>query len=73
MLKLWWKSASFWRIAVGVVIGSMLFALPAAAVAVLGPFFGVPGIAMLGPRATSAAIAGGLFFFGLLLGRTADD
>ena len=50
-----------------------LFAFPAAAIALLGPFFGVPGIAILGPRATSAAIAGGLFFFGLLLGRTADD
>ena len=51
-----------------------LFALPAAAIIVLGPSLGIPGIAMFGgSHASSAAIGLGIATLGFLFGRTFDD
>ncbi len=51
-----------------------LFALPAAAVMVLGPTLGVPGVAVLGGAHTSSLVIGAaIALAGLVLGRTRDE
>jgi hypothetical protein len=50
-----------------------LFLLPAAAVTVLGPSWGVPGIAAIGGSYTTSIVLGaGLALIGFAFGRTAD-
>ncbi|MEZ6109699.1 MAG: hypothetical protein R3C99_01400 [Pirellulaceae bacterium] len=51
-----------------------LFALPAAAIMVLGPSLGIPGVEALGgSHTTSLALGGAIGAVGLLLGRTKND
>ncbi|MCA9155548.1 MAG: hypothetical protein KDA38_12205, partial [Planctomycetales bacterium] len=51
-----------------------LFALPAAAIMVLGPSLGIPGVEALGgSHTTSLALGGAIGAVGLLLGRTEND
>ncbi len=47
-----------------------LFVVPAAAIAIVGPKVGVPGLGGLGPEAISTILAGALAGMGFLFGRT---